>query len=87
MAGKIAVGIAWIFGLASVAGAGVPAASFGTALFWILLAAHALECLVFLPTLRRAPGSLAGHLARTLLFGVLHYQEVRARADARDAAA
>jgi uncharacterized protein YhhL (DUF1145 family) len=46
--------------------------------FWLLATTHLVECAVFLPRLRRAPGSLVGHLLRTLLFGFLHVREVRA---------
>jgi len=45
--------------------------------FWVMAGVHVLECLVFLPLLRRAPGSLGGHLANTLVFGVLHVRELR----------
>lgn len=41
-------------------------------LFWTLVVAHAIECVLFLPRLRKAPGSLAGHLGNVMLFGVLH---------------
>jgi uncharacterized protein YhhL (DUF1145 family) len=46
--------------------------------FWVLVVTHAVECAAFLPTLRSAPGPLAGHLVRTLLFGFLHVRDVRA---------
>ena len=46
--------------------------------FCILVTAHVVECAVFLPKLRRAPGSLIGHLLRTFLFGVFHVREVGA---------
>ena len=46
--------------------------------FWLMAATHVVECVVFLPRLRGAPGSLAGHLLRTLAFGFLHVREVRA---------
>jgi uncharacterized protein YhhL (DUF1145 family) len=46
--------------------------------FWLMAATHVVECVVFLPALRRAPGSLVGHLLRTMLFGVFHIREVRA---------
>ncbi|MBC7172172.1 MAG: hypothetical protein H5U40_07100 [Polyangiaceae bacterium] len=45
----------------------------------VLLAAHAIETVAFLPTLRRAGGSLGSHVARTLVFGMVYYGEVRAR--------
>jgi len=44
--------------------------------FWVMLAVHAIECVVFLGRLRRAPGPLAGQVAQTLLFGFLHVREL-----------
>jgi uncharacterized protein YhhL (DUF1145 family) len=49
----------------------------GRSCFWLLAITHAIESVVFLPRLRSAPGSLVGHLARTMLFGVLHVREIR----------
>jgi uncharacterized protein YhhL (DUF1145 family) len=48
----------------------------GERLFWALLFVHTAECLVFLPRLRRAKGSLAHHLFQTLVFGILHARNV-----------
>jgi uncharacterized protein YhhL (DUF1145 family) len=45
-------------------------------LFWGLLIVHAIECVVFLPKLRRAGGSLGNHLLQTMLFGILHARNV-----------
>ena len=53
----------------------------GRAVFWILLVAHAAECLVFLPRLRDAGGSLPGHIGQTMLFGVLHIRELPKQSD------
>ena len=44
----------------------------GQRLFWGLVIVHAIECVVFLPKLRGAGGSLANHLAQTMVFGFLH---------------
>jgi uncharacterized protein YhhL (DUF1145 family) len=46
------------------------------AVFWIMIAVHGIECLVFLDRLRRGPGSLAGQLGQTMLFGFLHVREL-----------
>ena len=48
--------------------------------FWAVLAVHAVEFMAFSGQLRRAPGSSAGHFARTLVFGFLHILEVRTAA-------
>ena len=44
----------------------------GQRLFWGLVIVHAIECVVFLPKLRRAGGSLAQHLAQTMVFGLFY---------------
>lgn len=54
----------------------------GPRLFWGLVIVHAIECAVFLPKLRRAGGSLANHLAQTMVFGFFHAREVGSDANA-----
>ena len=44
--------------------------------FWAMFAIHIVECGVFLPKLRNAPGGLGGHLVRTFVFGVGHIREL-----------
>ena len=44
--------------------------------FWLMIVVHGVECLVFLGRLRQAPGSVASHLAQTLLFGFFHVREL-----------
>lgn len=60
----------------------LPASSFwatnGPRVLLALVIAHALECLFFLPRLRRAGGSLAHHLVQTLLFGIVHVRTLPA---------
>ncbi len=41
-------------------------------IFFVVLAIHGLEFLVFLPKLKAAGGSLPSHLLLTLVFGILH---------------
>jgi len=48
----------------------------GQRLFWGLVIVHAIECVVFLPKLRRAGGSLANHLVQTMIFGFFHARSV-----------
>ena len=70
--------LAWAWGIASLAlPAMVPGARFGVWMFWFLLVAHTLECLIFLPKLKRAAGSLGGHLVQTLIFGIVHVRGLR----------
>lgn len=67
----------WAWGLASVLGVkSVPGSQVGRGIFWLLVVAHAVETVVYLPTLRAAGGSLAGHVLQTMLFGVLHLGEL-----------
>jgi uncharacterized protein YhhL (DUF1145 family) len=54
----------------------------GRTIFWMLVVVHAIECVIFLPRLRRAPGSLARHLQQTFLYGILHVREIPASQDA-----
>ncbi len=45
---------------------------------WLLAVVHAIECAVFFPVLRKAPGPLLRHLLHTFVFGILYVQDVRA---------
>ena len=51
-------------------------ATYGPRLFIALVLAHALECLLFLPRLRRAGGSLSHQVVQTMLFGILHVRKL-----------
>jgi uncharacterized protein YhhL (DUF1145 family) len=76
---KAVVLVVWLlFFSCFFVGNGSPISFVGRLAFWILVATHVVECAVFLPTLRRSPGSLVGHLLRTLLFGIIHVREARA---------
>ena len=76
-AGKLAVLVIWLLCGAAFFVGDSTLATVGRWVFWILVAAHVVECAVFLPVLRKAPGSLGGNLFQTLVFGILHVQEVR----------
>ncbi len=74
---KMAVIVAWLLGFgALLLTPGSTPALVGGWLLGILVVAHAVECVVFLPRLRKAPGSLPGHLLRTFVFGILHVREL-----------
>ncbi len=76
---KIVVAAVWLLCLLAVVLPGSSMLiSLGRGLFWLMVAAHAVECLVFLRELRGAPGALSGHLLQAFLFGVLHLRELRA---------
>lgn len=70
---RIALLVAWLLLLAAVLLPGAhPMQAAGRWLLWILIVAHAIECVVFFSRLRKAPGSLAGNLWNTMLFGIFH---------------
>ena len=50
----------------------------GTVVFWLLVVAHVVESVVFLPKLKAAGGSLPMHILMTLVFGILHANELEA---------
>jgi len=75
----------WFFAVASLF-ADFPAAAFGRVLFWILVVAHAGECLLFLPILKQGRGGLGSHLLQTFVFGVFHVHGVRAELAAKSPA-
>ncbi|UCE85306.1 MAG: hypothetical protein JSU66_13280 [Deltaproteobacteria bacterium] len=78
---RVLIGIVWILGIASFFVATESAAAgTGRLVFSILVVVHAIECVVFLPRLRRAPGTLAIHLWRTFVFGVFHVRDLEPEA-------
>lgn len=79
-AAKIVVLIAWVWGVLSLFGVGGGLAEWGSRVFWFMLIAHVVECVVFLPKLRQLPGSLGHHLVQTMLFGIFHLRSAQAAA-------
>ena len=49
----------------------------GRALFGVLAAVHAIECLFFLPVLRKSERPLIQELWHTFLFGIVHVSTLR----------
>ncbi|MFN7951274.1 MAG: hypothetical protein U0610_06085 [bacterium] len=48
-------------------------ATVGKWTFWGMLVAHAIElAAMWMPYVRRAPGSFAGHVVQVVLFGLFH---------------
>ena len=72
MLAKQLVGLLWILGIMGVLVPSLPWAAYGLPLVLGLAGIHAVECLVFLPRLKRAGGSLGSHLLQTFLFGMAH---------------
>ncbi len=70
---KVVLGLVWIWAFASffvAPDSGLSA--IGRIVFWVMLVAHAIECVVFLPKFRKAGGPLPSHFIQTMLFGFLH---------------
>jgi len=83
--GKAMIGIAWLFSTAcyfppldaTAAGPG------GRALFGVLAAVHAVECLFFIGVLRKSERPLITELWHTFLFGIVHVSTLRREQDER----
>ena len=43
----------------------------------LLIVVHAIECVVFLGTLRASGNPLANEIAQTMLYGVVHYRQLK----------
>ncbi len=71
---KIAVALTWLFGLGAFffATPDSVAGMWGPRILMFLVIAHAIECVVFLPKLRKRSGSLGANLVQTMLFGIVH---------------
>ncbi len=69
---KKIVGAVWILALVGAMFASSTLADLGRFVLGVLVVVHAVECVVFLPKLKRAPGPLTGHLWQTFLFGIAH---------------
>jgi len=74
---RIALSLIWLFAIACffMGGDAIWAVA-GRAVFWIMAAVHVVECLVFLPRMRAAGGSLPSHLLQTFVFGLLYAGEL-----------
>ena len=74
---KLAIGVLWLWGLASFFVAPDSTVSWlGRFLFWILAVVHAIECVVFRSRLRQGEGGLPKQLVQTFLFGIVHVRDL-----------
>ncbi len=73
---KMGVIVAWLLGFGALFLTPGTVATVGRWQLGILVVAHAVECVVFLPRLRKATGPLPGHLLRNFVFGILHVREL-----------
>ncbi len=65
------MGLVWVYGLLAFF---VPL-PLGVVASWaviFMVVVHAVECVVFLPRMKAAGGSLAGHIVQLMIFGVFH---------------
>ena len=67
----------WLFAVASFFMAPSGARSFGQLVFWLMLIAHAFECVIFWRRLKETRKPMAGQIVQIVLFGVVHYQTLR----------
>lgn len=77
--GKAMLGITWLFATACYFPPldGTAAGPGGRALFGVLAAVHAVECLFFLPVLRKSARPLIQEIWQTFLFGIVHVSTLR----------
>jgi len=66
-------GAVWLVALASFFLPPSPLHTAGQLLFWGMLIAHAVECLLFRRTLLATGKPPAGQFLRIMVFGVVHY--------------
>lgn len=75
---KWALSVLWVLlAVSFFAPASSRLGSFGQMLFWLMVAAHAVECVIFMGALRRTGKPLGGQILQVLLFGVVHYQTIK----------
>ncbi len=73
MLARMVIALVWMWGLGSyVFATDSLIAGVGRIFVVLLLAAHLVECVIFLPRLRRAEGGLLRNLVHTMLFGIVH---------------
>lgn len=76
--GRRVVGVLWLCGVLSfLLPAGSTGHLIGQVLFWALLGSHAIECALYWRSLQATGKPMAGQVLQVILFGVLHYQEVK----------
>ncbi|MGB0620216.1 MAG: hypothetical protein ACPGVZ_12205 [Myxococcota bacterium] len=77
--GKAMLGITWLFATACYFPPldGTAPGPGGRALFGVLAAVHAVECLFFLPVLRKSARPLIQEIWQTFLFGIVHVSTLR----------
>ena len=83
---KIGVIATWLVGAAGFLFS--PETTFGQLgrlLFALLTVVHSIECFLFYSTLKRTGRPLGFEVLNTMFFGVIHFTEAKALAEAREA--
>ena len=76
-AAKIALIVAWLLcGAGFVVAPDSTVASFARYAFWLMLAAHVIEYLLFFPRIKQAPGAFLTHFLNTIVFGLVHIRKL-----------
>lgn len=80
---KWVIAVTWLVGAASFFPPlrATSLGGFGRMLFVALSVVHAVECIGFLPVLRRSRRPLAEELWQTFLFGIVHVSALRREQD------
>lgn len=74
---KTALVVAWLLCAAGfVIAPGSTVATFARYAFWLMLAAHVIEYLLFFQRIQRAPGGFLAHFFNTIVFGLVHIREL-----------
>ena len=74
---KTALVVAWLLCAAGfVVAPDSTLATFARYAFWLMLAAHVIEYLLFFQRVQRAPGTFLSHFFNTIVFGLVHIREL-----------
>ena len=76
--GKLMIVVLYIWGIAAlIAGDVIPGHTIAWKIAVLLPVVHLFELPMFMKELKKASGSMGYHVAMILIFGVLHYVDVR----------
>ena len=79
---KQGVWVLWVGCLAMMLLGGGWVATVGHLVFWLTLVVHIVECFINLELFRRAGGSMANHIVKTLIYGLFYWTPIKERLEA-----
>ena len=79
---KYSVWILWLGAAAAILWGSGWVSTVGHFVFWTTLAAHVVEFFVKRDVMEAAGGSMAGHFAQTLIYGLFHWKPLEDEAKA-----